>query len=94
MEDKKVAGKLIHNVIMEGRHKMSISGVTDVGNFDEGRVTLDTDMGALCITGEGLHINKLSVESGDVEIEGSINSCSYSDGKAKSPGGFLTKLLK
>ena len=42
MEEKRTAAKVIHNVILEGRKKMSISGVTEVGNFDENKVTLET----------------------------------------------------
>ncbi len=94
MEEKKGGKQIIHNVIIEGRNKISISGVTEVGNFDEGKVTLETGMGALCITGENLHINKLSVETGDVEIEGTVDSCSYSDSSGKRSSGFLGKLLK
>lgn len=94
MEEKRTAAKVIHNVILEGRKKMSISGVTEVGNFDENKVTLETGMGSLTVTGENLHINKLSVESGDVEIEGTINSCAYYEGGGKRASGFLGKLLK
>ena len=50
----------IHNVIMEGRRKLSISGVSDVESFNEEEVVLSTNMGLLIIEGENLHINKLS----------------------------------
>ncbi len=92
MEEKR--GKMAHNVILENRKKMSISGVTDVGAFDEVSVTLTTDEGTLTVKGSGLHINRLNVESGDVDVEGLINAFSYDD-RAKSEGGsFLGKLFK
>ncbi len=94
MEEKRTGMRTAHNVIIEGRGKISISGVTEVGGFDDGRVTLETGMGSLCVTGEGLHINKLSVETGDVEIEGTVNSCSYFEGGGKRAAGLFGKLLK
>lgn len=94
MEEKKTAARTAHNVIIEGRSRISISGVTEVGNFDDGKVTLETGMGSLCVTGEGLHINKLSVETGDVEIDGTINSCTYFEGGGKKAAGLFGKLLK
>lgn len=94
MEEKKTVGKGAHNIIMEGRRKMSVSGVTEVGNFNEEKITLDTDMGTLSVTGENLHINKLSVETGDVEIEGTVNSFSYSERGSARSAGFLSKILK
>lgn len=94
MDEKRSTARIIHNVIIEGREKMSISGVTEVGNFDEGRVTLETGMGTLALTGERLHVNKLSVETGDVEITGLITSCSYVEGGGKKAMGFFGRLLK
>lgn len=92
MEEKR--GKMAHNVILENRKKMSVSGVTDVGAFDETSVTLTTDEGTLMVKGSALHINRLNVESGDVDIEGLIHSFSYDD-RIKSEGGsFLGKLFK
>lgn len=92
MEEKR--GKMAHNVILENRKKMSISGVTDVGAFDETTVTLTTDEGVLTVKGSSLHINRLNVESGDVDVEGMIHSFSYDDRKKTESGSFLGKLFK
>ncbi len=82
------------NVIMENRKKLSVSGVLDVESFDEDSVFLYTEAGMLNIKGEELHINKLSVESGDVTVEGRISSLVYTEEEGKGRGGFLSKIFK
>lgn len=94
MEDKKTTQKVSHNVILEGRKKLSISAVEEVGAFDDTSVTLKTGMGFLCVKGQKLHINKLSVETGDVDIEGVINSCTYKGEEESGEKSFFGKLFK
>lgn len=98
MEEKKFVNKPVrkeHNVILEGRRKLSVSGVEDVESFDELTVILYTSMGNLTIKGGNLHINKLSVESGEVVVEGDIDSLVYSDNEnSKDRAGFFTKLFR
>ena len=93
MQEDKNAQKRIHNIVIENRKKMTISAVSDVDSFDEGLITMYTDMGQLTIKGENLHINKLSVESGDVEIEGTIFALVYTNATANK-GGFVSKLFR
>ena len=80
--------KAPHNVIMEDRHTLTVSGISDVDSFDEQTVIVFTDMGELTVKGEGLHINRLSLEVGEIMIEGNISSLSYSDSKPTQEGGF------
>ncbi len=94
MEDKKYMQKISHNVIMEGRKKLSVSAVEEVGAFDDASVTLKTGMGNLCIKGQNLRINKLSVETGDVDIEGVINSFAYKGEEDSGEKGFFGKIFK
>ena len=61
--------KAPHNVIMEDRHTLTVSGISDVDSFDEQTVIVFTDMGELTVKGEGLHINRLSLEVGEIMIE-------------------------
>ena len=68
---------LTHNIIMENRKTLSISGVTDVDNFDEKTILLYTQMGELTVQGKGLHVNSVSVETGEMTIEGDIWSLTY-----------------
>lgn len=93
MQEDKNAQKRIHNIVIENRKKMTVSAVSDVDSFDEGLITMYTDMGQLTIKGENLHINKLSVESGDVEIEGTVYALVYTNTTANK-GGLISKLFR
>lgn len=89
-----VNNKTIHNIILEGRKKMSLSGVTDVDRFDENTVLLYTNMGELTVKGSDLHVSDLSVTSGEMNIEGDINEIIYGDRELRSPLSFLGKLFR
>lgn len=85
----------IQNVILENRRKLSISGVLDVLSFDDQIVILETELGMLTVKGEDLRINKLSIDTTEVVIEGIINNLSYSEKQdKKSSGGFIGKIFK
>lgn len=84
----------VHNVIMEGRKNLTISGVTDVDSFDERCISLYTQLGELIIKGRELHINSMSVETGDMTIEGDIWALNYGDKDKKSSATFLGKLFR
>lgn len=88
------AKNAIHNIILEGRKKMSVSGVTDVDRFDENTVLLYTTMGEMTVRGEDLHVNDLSVESGEMNIEGEIRSVVYGDIDRRSPLSFVGKIFR
>lgn len=83
---------MAHNVIIEGREKISISGVSDVESFDEGMVCLYTSKGYMIIKGDGLHAQKLNLENGELSLVGEILQIEYDDRQKKS-GGFLSKLF-
>ncbi len=90
-----IKGDTIQNIILENRRKLSISGVLDVLSFDDQIVILETDLGMLTVKGEDLRINKLSLDSTEVIIDGNINSLTYSEKQAgKSSGGLLNKIFK
>lgn len=86
--------KCPHNLTLENRKKLIISGVTDVGNFDDKSITASTDMGELTIKGENLNIKKLSLDLGDLEVEGKVSSLNYMDKNLASSQGFFSKLFK
>ncbi len=67
-----------HNIIMENRKTLRISGVKDIDNFSESRIVLNTVMGELVIRGEDLHVSALDAESGDFSMTGNISSVCYS----------------
>lgn len=91
-EDKRVI-KMQHNIIMESRKNLTITGVMDVDSFDEQTVVLFTEEGELTVKGENLHINKIDVDSGDLLLEGQVDSISYSDNQPQR-GGFFSKLFR
>ena len=63
---------IIQNIVLENREKLSISGVLDVLSFDDQIVILETELGLLTIKGENLRINKLSLDTTEVVINGEI----------------------
>ncbi len=98
MEEKKiirtVKTETPHNLIMENRRKLSVSGVCDVESFNEDEIILHTDMGGLLIKGSGLHINKLSVEIGEVSLEGEIDGIDYVETKKAKTAGILSRMFR
>ncbi|MBE6871678.1 MAG: sporulation protein YabP [Ruminococcaceae bacterium] len=82
------------NIIMENRKSMTVSGITDMGNFDDQTVTAYTDFGMLTVKGSGLHISKLSVETGELAISGEISMIAYSDSAGKKATGVLAKIFR
>ena len=68
-----------HNIILEGREKLSISGVLDVQSFDEEQVLLETERGMVVVRGQGLHVERLQLEAGELIVEGEIGLIEYDD---------------
>ncbi len=87
-EDKKATFSAPHNVIMEDRRKINVSGVSDVDSFDEQTVVVFTDLGELTVKGSDLHISQFSMESGELIIEGKISSLVYTESAPKASGFF------
>ena len=79
------AGKVVlpHKVIINDRKSGSITGVSDVLSFDIHEVVLETSQGMLVVKGEDLHVNRLNLEKGEVDLDGTIDSLTYS---SKSKG--------
>ncbi len=75
-------GKKSHTLMLENRSRLSLTGVEDVSGFNEEAVSVRTTDGTLIIRGSGLHIDRLNLETGDVSVDGSIDSMQYlgSDG--------------
>ena len=86
MDEKKF--KMPHNLVMEDRRALSITGVSDVDSFDEGTIIVFTDLGELTVRGSDLHIRNLNIEAGEVSLEGNISALSYADNAVKQTGFF------
>lgn len=94
MEENQFTGS--HKMQMINRKECFLTGVRDVISFDTEVILLETDMGMLTINGKELHIKRLTLEKKETDIEGLINSFTYSDynkyKKSKEP--FLGRLFK
>ncbi len=95
-QQKPNRSEAVHNLILENRRKLSVSGVEDVESFNEEEIILRThDHGILMIKGEELHINKLCTDTGDVNIAGEITDMNYIDRSQKTRGpGIISRLLR
>jgi len=82
----------IHRLELEGRESLTVSGVEDVERFDETGIVLSTSVGTLVIAGEGLHIGKLSLDGGELHVDGRIDSISYEE-PAQPRGTLLRRLF-
>ncbi len=83
-----------HNIILEERSRLSISGVTDVESFDENEISLYTTLGELSVKGKCLHVDEMSLESGNITISGDVKSLVYGDkDRTKKPSlwGKITR---
>ena len=89
-------GTHTHRVLMNNRQNGSFSGIVDVLSFDVSEILLETEQGMLLIKGKDLHVNRLNLEKGEVDLTGQINSMEYSEiGKVKESGeGFWGKMFK
>ncbi|MCL2084985.1 MAG: YabP/YqfC family sporulation protein [Oscillospiraceae bacterium] len=81
-----------HHIVMEDRARITASGVEDVDSFDENGVTMLTSRGTLVVRGRDLHIDRLSIDKGELNIEGIVDSLQYID-EAQS-GGFWARLFR
>ena len=82
-----------HHVILEGRASLSVSGVEEVESFDENAIVMRTSLGTLVVRGEELHIEKLSLDGGDLRVEGMVDSLTYEDDGGPRTG-FLARLFR
>ena len=81
-----------HRLELTGRGQLTVSGVEDVERFDETGIVMSTSAGMLVITGESLHIGKLSLDGGELHVDGRIDSISYEEGGGER-GGFFQRLF-
>lgn len=81
-----------HRLELDGREHLVVSGVEDVDRFDETEIVMSTSAGTLVVTGENLHIGKLSLDGGELHVDGTIEALTYEDGGA-ARGGLLARLF-
>lgn len=87
MEEKQAGAGRSHSVVLQNRASVRLTGVGEVLSFDEDAVVMDTDMGLLTLKGKELHVSRLLVEQGEVDVEGQVDSLVYSAGGASRKAG-------
>lgn len=94
MEENKIS--LNHKIGLVNRKTGSITGVKDVISFDVASVLLETSQGMLTIKGTDLHVSRLNLDKGEVDIDGQIDSLTYSDinSYARRGESILSRMFK
>lgn len=94
MEERQIVKP--HKVLINNRKSAAISGVKDVISFDLEEVLLETELGNLHIKGNDLHVSRLSIEKGEIDVEGTINSMEYSnsDKYGRKGESFVKRMFK
>ena len=96
MEDLNKVNRRPHKLMLTDRRTCTISGVNDVLSFDINEILLETEQGMLMIKGNELHVSRLSLDKGEVDIDGRIDSFTYSENSGYSGKGesILARLFK
>ena len=71
--------RLPHKLQLNERKNLTMTGVTEVVSFDENTVVLQTSLGLLIVQGQQLSLQNLSLEGGQVMVEGTISALSYEE---------------
>ena len=85
-----------HKLVLNNRTASLVTGVKDVLSFDLNEVLLETEQGMLMVKGTDMHVNRLNLEKGEVDLAGNIDNISYSDihSGAKAGENLLSKLFR
>ena len=96
MEDNTSINKKAHKLILNNRRCGSLTGVSDVLSFDENEIILETDQGMLMMKGKELHVSRLMLDKGEVDIDGRIDSVTYSEqgSRTERTESLLGRLFK
>lgn len=82
---------LPHKLTLNERSTLTMTGVTDVVSFDENTVVLHTELGTLVVQGRALQLKTLSVDGGQVAVEGTVSALQYEEPREK--GGWRHRLF-
>ncbi len=88
--------KMPHKMVVGNRKTLALTGVTDVLAFDIHEILLETSQGMLMIRGNDLHVSRLTLDKGEVDVDGRIDSLTYSDAPAygKKQESLFSRLFK
>lgn len=96
MEDLNRVNKRPHKLMLTDRRTCTINGVNDVLSFDVNEILLETEQGMLMIKGNELHVSRLSLDKGEVDVDGRIDSFTYSENAGYGAKGesLIARLFK
>ncbi len=77
----------VHKLMLTNRNNCTLCGVIDILSFDVNEVLMETEQGMLMVKGKDLHVSRLSLEKGEVDMEGHVDLLQYSDIHHKSKQG-------
>lgn len=83
-----------NSLVLEDRKRLTAEGVREIGAYDDTGITAQTDVGMLTIRGRGLKIVKMSVDTGELAVEGDISELIYSDVSGSGEGGFWSRVFR
>lgn len=85
-----------HSCFLQNRAGAELTGIREVIEFDENQVIVDTDLGLLTLKGRDLHVNRLTLEKGEMDLDGTVDSLAYSSNEAYRKAGqsFLARLFR
>ncbi len=92
MANESLRGEAPHDLRLENRARLSVTGVREVESFDEESVVLHTARGVLVIRGQSLHLQTLSIDGGQVAVDGTVDAMLYEE--PQKPGGFFSRLFR
>jgi sporulation protein YabP len=81
-----------HRLTLDRRSRLTVSGVDEVASFHESSIRMTTQAGVLLVRGSALHIEKLSLDGGDLLVEGTVDALIYEE--PEEPVSFLSRLLR
>ena len=81
-----------HRLTLDRRSRLTVSGVDEVASFDESSIRMTTRAGDLLIRGSSLHIEKLSLDGGDLLVDGTVDALIYQE--PEKPVSILARLFR
>ena len=96
MEERQLVKPQNHRLVINNRKTGTVTGVLDVLSFDLNEILLETEQGMLMVKGTDMHVNRLNLEKGEVDLAGNIDNISYSDfhSGVKAGENLLSKLFR
>ncbi len=88
-----VRAAIPNSIVLEDRKKLTVEGVREIGAYDDASVSAETDLGTLTVRGSGLRIIRMSVDTGELAVEGNISQVAYTD-SPESEGSFWSRVFR